>query len=219
MTFREYARLSLLIAALGCRDAEVPSGLPSEPSLAKGGAPLNQSADFTITDGGMGLTSDGKGTYRDGVCGVIGVWSDASTHLSPSGGKIPRSQQSSCAGISPRSASVTLAVRHLSDNPHVDDAASPAGSGTFNVGNVKFGWGSALATTINASGATPFCGTLGLRYTPVTFPGTSNVVREDLGGGRWHMYTNPWPDNIGYCENNGAVAYWHVAMDIFVQIR
>lgn len=219
MTFKNYVRLSLLIAAFGCRDAAMAPDLPVDPLLAKGGAPLNQSADFTITDAGMGLTSDGKGIYRDGTCGVIGVWSDASTHLSPAGGKIPRSQQGSCSGIAPRSATVTLAVRHLSDNPHVDDSASPVGGGTFNVGNVKFGWGSALATTINASGLTPFCGTLGLRYTPVTFPGTSNVVRQDLGNGQWRMYTNPWPDNIGYCENNGSVAYWHVAMDLLVQIR
>jgi hypothetical protein len=113
---------------------------------------------------------------------------------------------------------VTLALRHVSDNPHVDNAVSPPGSGTFNVQNVKFGFGAAQATTINASG-TPFCGTLGLRFTSVTFPGSSDVVREDLGGGLWHMYTRPWPDNKAYCENGGVAAYWHVSFDLHVQIR
>lgn len=59
---------------------------------------------------------------------------------------------------------------------------------------------------------------LGLRFTPVTFPGTSDVARDDLGGGLWHMYTRPYPDNIGYCENDGRVAYWHVSFDLYVQI-
>jgi hypothetical protein len=218
MTFGKCIGASLLVVALGCRDAAMATDLQVGPSLAKGGAPVNARADFTITDAGLSLSSDGKGAYRDGICGASGSWGDATTLLAPALGKILKSQQASCAGIAPRTASVILAVRHLSDNPHIDDAASPAGSGTFNVGNVKFGWGSALATTINASGTTPFCGTLGLRYTPVTFPGTSNVVRQDLGGGLWRMYTNSWPDNVGYCENGGVVAYWHVSFELYVQI-
>jgi hypothetical protein len=182
-----------------------------------GGSTSTQNADFTINSSGMSLVSDGKGTYRHEVCGVIGAWSTI-THLAPAEGKIPKAQQASCAGIAPRKATVTLAVRHISDNPHVDDSASPVGSGAFNVLNVKFGWGAALATTINASGSTPFCGTAGLRFTSATYPGTSDLAREDLGGGLWHMYTRPWPDNLGYCENNGVVRYWHVSMDMHVQI-
>ena len=218
MTFGSCVRRSLLVVAFGCRDAAIAPDLPEDPSFAKGGAPVSERADFTISDAGLSLTSDGKGTYRDGICGASGSWTDATTLLAPALGKILKSQQASCVGIAPRTASVTLAVRHLSDDPHVDDAASPPGSGTFTVANVKFGWGSALATTINAGGSTPFCGSLGLRYTPVTFPGTSTVVRQDLGGGQWRMYTRPWPDNIGYCENGGVVAYWHVSFELYVQI-
>lgn len=211
--------LAALTTAVGCSDAAVaPHLVLDEASLAKG-APSTQKVDFTITDAGMNLVSDGKGIYRDGICGVVGTWSSSGSHLGPAEGRIPKSQQASCVGIAPRAATVTLAVKHISDNPHVDDGASPPGSGVFNVGNVKFGFGTAQASTINAAGSIPFCGTLGLRYTSVTFPGTSDVVREDLGGGLWHMYTRPWPDNIGYCENGGVVAYWHVAFDLYQQIR
>lgn len=209
----------VVIALFGCGDAAVGPRTPFEPSLAKGGPAPSQQADFTIADG-FSLTGDGKGTYVAGVCGVLGGWDQTGvTHLAPAGGKIPKSQQASCAGIAPRRATVTLGVRHISDDPHVDDVESPAGSGTFSVDNVKFGWGAAMATTINASGSAPFCGSLGLRYTPVTFPGTSSVARDDLGNGLWHMYTRPYPDDIGYCENDGVVAYWHVTFDLMVQVR
>jgi hypothetical protein len=209
----------LLFIALvpGCGDPASPP-INLEAALAKGGPPAAPRADWTITDAGLSLASDGKGTYRDGICGASGVFGTDVTHLATAEARIPKSQQASCIGVAPRIATVTLAVRHLSDNPHVDDTASPAGSGVFSVGNVKFGWGAAMASTINASGSSPFCGTLGLRFTPVTFPGTSSVIRDDLGNGQWHLYTRPYPDNIGYCENGGAVAYWHVSFDIQVQI-
>jgi hypothetical protein len=218
MTHRNFLGLSIIITAVACSDATLSPDLPFDPVSAKGGPSTTQRADWTITDAGLNLTSDGKGPYKDGICGASGVWGTDVTHLATGQAKIPRSQQASCVGIAPRKAAVTLAVRHISDNPHVDDAASPAGSGTFDVANVKFGWGEAMATTINASGSTPFCGSLGLRYTPVTFPGTNHVVREDLGGGLWRMYTRPWPENIAYCENNDIAAYWHVSFDLYVQI-
>jgi hypothetical protein len=218
MTHKRFLGLSILAAAVACSDSVVSPDVLLDPSLAKGGPTPASRADWTITDAGSSLTSDGKGTYRDGICGASGSWGADVTHLATDQAKIPKSQQASCVGIAPRRATVTLAVRHLSDDPHVDDEASPPGSGTFNVANVKFGWGAAMATTINASGSTPFCGTLGLRYTSTTFPGTSDVVREELSGGLWHMYTRPWPENIGYCENNGVVAYWHVSFDLTIQI-
>jgi hypothetical protein len=200
--------LPLLMLTVACGDSRSPVD-PSEVALAKGGNPEPQKVEFTITSGNS-LAGDGKGVYRDGVCGVLAGWSDL-LHLAPAGTKIPKSQQAACAGIAPRAASLTLAVRHLSDDPHVDDEPTAA---VYPVQNVKFGFGAAAATTINAS---PSCGTLGLRFTSVTFPGSSDVVREDLGGGLWHMYTRPWPDNKGYCENGGIVTYWHVSMDIMVQ--
>jgi hypothetical protein len=45
------------------------------------------------------------------------------------------------------------------------------------------------------------------------------VTRDDLGGGQWHMYTRPYPDNIGYCANGGVAAYWHVSLDLTLQVR
>jgi hypothetical protein len=211
---RRLLSLALPILTFACGESATPFDPPGA-LLAKGGT-TTQRVDFTITDAGLSLASDGKGIYSDGVCGSWGSWADV-LFLAPAYSKVPKSQQAACAGLAPRVATVTLAVRHVSDDPHVDDAASP-GSGTFSVQNVKFGYGAALATIINATGSMPFCGTLGLRYTSVTFPGTSDVVRDDVGGGLWHMYTRPWPDNVAYCENGGVAAYWHVSLDLHVQI-
>ena len=214
MSTRRFAQLFLVAGLWACADG--PTSLPlSGPLLAKGGT-VTQRADFTISDAGMSLVSDGKGTYTDGVCGVVGTSTTDITHLAPAGASVPKAQKASCTGIAPRAATLTLAVRHLSDDPHVDDAQSPVGSGAFPVQNVKFGWGAALATTINAS---PACGTVGLRFTPVTYPGTDNVLREGLGGGLWRMRTSPFPNNRAYCEVNGVPSYWHVDLDIRVQIH
>jgi hypothetical protein len=204
----------LLLAATAC--SESPTSAPAiEPSFARGSQVPR--ADFTILDAGMSLVSDGKGTYVDGMCGVWGSWTTDQTYLAPAGAKVPKSQQATCEGIAPRTATLTLAVRHVSDDGvnHVDDANSPVGSGVFAVSDVKFAWGGAQATVVNASPAP--CGTIGLRFTSVTYPGTNNVVRDDLGGGLWHMYTQPWPDNIAYCEVGGVASYWHVALDLYVQ--
>jgi hypothetical protein len=164
----------------------------------------------------LSLQSDGKGVYRNNVCGVVGWWDGVGGQLNTASGKIPKSQQAACAGIAPRAASVTLTLRHVSDNPHVDESTTPT---VWNVGNVKWGTGGNNTTTINAgNNGTPICGTLGLRYSTITFPGTSDTIREDLGGGRWHVYTLPWPDNTAYCESGGVVTYWHVSFDMYAQV-
>ena len=56
-----------------------------------------------------------------------------------------------------------------------------------------------------------------MRFSPITYPGSSGTVRDDLGGGLWHLYTQPWPNNIAYC-NNGTVTFWHVSLDVNVQV-
>lgn len=203
--------LLLVTLAVGCSDSSAPS-LTMEVSLAKGGGSPTQKVEYTISGTDMSLVGDGKGAYRNGTCGVIGTW-DEILYLSPTGANIPRAQKADCSGIAPRSATLTLAVRHISDNPHVDDASQPPSS--YAVQNVKFGFGAAQATTINAP---PSCGQVGLRFTAVTYPGSDHVVREDVGGGLWRMYTRPWPDNRAYCENGGVVTFWHVSFDLYVQI-
>lgn len=218
MSGSRFAMLMALSLTMGCTDRAFTASLSQDASLAKGGDQWTSvPAAFTITDAGNSLASDGKGVYTDGVCGVVAWWSsDGGFYLSTALGRIPRSQRDACAGIAPRAATVTLALRHVSDDPHVDESPSPS---AFTVVNIKFGDGAAQATTINAgNNGTPICGTLGLRYTSVTFPGSSDVIREDLGSGLWHMYTRPWPDNMAYCENGGIVTFWHVSFDLYAQI-
>jgi len=197
---------------VACGESTAPS-LPIQVALAKGGT-TTQRADFSITD--AHLAGDGNGTYVDGTCGVWGSSTSDLVYLAPAEAKIPRSQKTSCMGIAPRTASLSLAVRHLTDSPHIDDSQSPAGSGVFDVANIKLGWGTAQAVIINALGT---CETVGLRFAPATYPGTDTVVREDLGGGLWRMHTRPWPDNRAYCVIGGVATYWHVDMDVQVQIH
>jgi hypothetical protein len=180
-------------------------------SFAKGGPAAYQNVNFTITDAAMDVVSDGKGTYRDGICGVVGKWGSDVLHMAMAEGTIPKSQRASCTGIAPRRATLTLSLKHVSDSPHVDQAVAPV---AYDVGNIIFGFGSAAATVVNAAGS---CGTIGLRFSPITYPGSSGTIRDDLGGGLWHLYTQPWPNNVAYC-NNGTVTFWHVSLDMTAQI-
>jgi hypothetical protein len=210
-TFRAPRFLALTLVVVACSDAPADPLRPGGLSLAKGGS-TNQTVDFTITDAGMSVVSDGKGTYRNGICGVSGSWSADVLFLAPAGSSVPKSQQAACAGIAPRGASLNLALRHVSSSPHVDVAEAAVG---YAIQNIKFGFGAAGATTVNAAGS---CGTVGLRFSPITYPGSNDLIREDLGGGRWHMYSRPWPDNVAYCANGSAGAYWHVSVDLSVQV-
>jgi hypothetical protein len=213
---KPFAVLPVMAASVilvACTDAATApptaTSVMAPVAFAKGGA-ITQQVDFTINDTGMDVLSDGKGIYRDGICGVIGVWSSDIMHLAPAEGSIPKSQKASCTGIAPRQATLRISLKHVSDSPHVDLAVAPT---SYGVQNIKVGFGSAVATTVNAGN----CGTVGLRFSPITYPGSSGTVRDDLGGGLWHVYTQPWPNNIAYC-NNGTVTFWHVSLDVNVQV-
>ena len=206
--------VAILCALAACTESGPTSPAPTEerPAFAKGGPPATKNLNFAITDAGMSLVSDGKGTYANGICGVVGVWQDI-MHLAPAEGSIPKSQKAACSGIAPRGATLTLAVRHVTYTPtHVDEYPTPA---TYAVQNVKFGFGAAAASTINAAGS---CGTVGLRFTSVTYPGSNDLNRVDLGGGHWHMYSDAYPNNLAYCDNGSGVTYWHVAVDLNVDV-
>jgi hypothetical protein len=203
--------LAVTTILAGCSDpVSGPQVVVPPVSFAKGG-PTTQNVDFTITDPDVDVVSDGKGIYRNGICGVVGTWSNDILFLGPAEGTVPKSQKAACTGIAPRKATLTLQLKHVSDNPHVDQAVTPV---AYDVQNIKFGFGSATATTVNAAGS---CGTIGLRFSPITYPGSSVTIRDDLGGGAWHLYTQPWPNNIAYC-NNGTVTFWHVSLDMSAQI-
>lgn len=215
-----------LLAALGC---DGPSGGPLAPDaqFAKGG-PGPTSAPIVMTflsEDRADLMADGKGAYQNGVCGVYAVANiDASGtgyQMAPRGASIPKSQAAACAGIAPRGATMRLAVKHVSDNPHVDDPA-PTDGGTFNLVNIKLA--PLGATVINAG---PACFHvdrngrimgLGLRLDSQNFPGSNNLVRNDLGGGLLHVFTAPYPNNVAFCEDDSGVSYWHVVVDLQVQI-
>jgi hypothetical protein len=180
---------------------------------------------MTLSDVETDLTSDGKGEYRDGVCGVIAYTIpdvEPGFHMSPAGGSIPKSQTAACAGIAPRAATLRLGLQHLSSTPHVDDPA-PAIGGSFPLGNLA---SSPLgATKINSGGGVCFHvdrrGSLsgrGLRFDPVNYPGSNSLIRDNLGGGQYHIYSAAYPDNIAYCEGDTGITFWHVVVDLNIQV-
>ena len=215
-----------LFSMTACADSGEPSNPPAD--FAKAGGPATTTTyPLAVTLGAAGgdLLSDGKGAYQSEVCGVNGWASFDGTNwsfiMSPTGSAIPRSEVAACTGIAPRAATMTLATKHLSDNPHLDETGS-IGSGTYNLGNIKL---PPLGGTVINAGPACFHITksgrisgLGLRLDADNYPGSNDLIREDLGGGQWHAYTAPWPNNVAFCEDDTGTSYWHVNVDITISV-
>lgn len=217
--------VALALATVSCSDL---STIPDQPTveLAKGGPPQTSlPIAMTFEDAGADLVSDGKGPYQSNVCGVAAAANLDGTawgfQMSPRGANIPKSQTAACAGIAPRSGTIRLTLKHVSDSPHVDDPAG-SGGGTFSLGNLAL----TAAGGSKINGPTPCyhvghngsLSGLGLRLDSQNFPGSNNLIRENLGNGLWHIYTAPYPGNLAYCEGDNGISFWHVVVNIRVQI-
>lgn len=217
------AALSLFL--LACSDA--PVGPSPDPQFAKGGGATTLRVDFSLPDAGTDLTGDAKGLYRDGVCGVWGSWADI-VYLAPAGSSVPRDQKAACSGIAPRTMSLTLRSRHVSDDPHVDVTESPLTGGVFGVDNVKFGRldaGDPTATGVvnvpgmcfltDARGRTSW---VGLRFNASNYAGSDDLGKAAVPGG-WRFTSRPFPDNLAHCGEGSSAALWHVDLDVTVLVK
>jgi len=216
---------SALLAVLGCSDTPLDPGQAVAPQFAKGGSSggtgTSKRLDFDVVPG-TSINGDGLGTYQDGVCGTVGVWTDVVV-LDPFT-SIPRSQRTACAGLPQRSATITLALLHGAASDHsLDQVVSTSGAGTYAIDQLKIGaLGGGVVNMYGPCNSVDRKGNLGgtgLRLNPSSYPGTSGVISEDLGGGAWRFRTPSFPDNMAYCQDpSGTVTYWHVDIDVTAQI-
>lgn len=217
--------LALVAALAACEQAPTAPTPEVDVHLAKGGngGPPNAAASvsFVIHDeldgAATGLTSDGAGAYTEGECGVDAWLDDVVAFMNPTGERVSKDEV--CA-VLPRSATVTLAVRHVSDDPHVDETLGTPLTGSMT--NIKLGHSNGRAT-INV----PLCAItdpksgktsgLGLRFNPehATFPGSDFLAVSD-DGTTLRFTSKPYPDNVAGCENEDGVSYWHVDVDVEV---
>jgi hypothetical protein len=217
-----------LLGLGGCRDTSAllptDTGPPQEkPQLAKpqpvpGTGPISETIlDFTATSEPTHLRSDGRGAYTNGVCGVnASTAGDAANELAVSLWPAASTPAASCGGA--RSATVRMLVRHLGDDPHVDDDTTPVGD--LVLGNMAVGVNGVakinaptLACFHSSRGGRSMSG-IGMRFNTAVYPG-SNYLNVTVNGDRlWHIETAPYPNNIGYCEGDLGVSYWHMNLSI-----
>jgi hypothetical protein len=209
----------LVLAGMACAEA------PREGTTDLMGPQL---APFTTVPGEVtlvagDLVADGKGPYRDGVCGVSARFTSPAEglfKLAPSASSIPKSQTAACAGIAPRTATLLLHTRHLNDDPHLDDSENPAGSGAFGLLNFQPYQGA--GTLINAPPACFIVGKSGrvtgrgLRFDADNYAGSDDLIREDLGDGLWRI-SSP-PGALAWCEDNSGISRWHVNVVLLAQV-
>lgn len=172
------------------------------------------------------VTSDGKGEYADGICGVY-AWRDGLDFMNPTAARIPKNQD--CDGIAPRTAVLTVRTRHWADDlaDHSQDGPiSPDGTVVYpieypSLANIKFNPESAGAT-VNSHGACVHQTSsgnwsgLGLRLDSVGFPGSNSVIVTDHGDGVFEYATQPYPDNMAFCEDDTGTYFLHVSLRVTV---
>lgn len=214
----------LLATSFACAEFPVEPAGESAIAFAKGGGKPQPapSVRLTIQDGGV--LSDGQGSYVAGECGFAGSFNiaedltGANMHLSGDPEGCPAA----------RSATLRLLVRHVTDDPHVDDATDPLGEFaiaqfklvlTNNVGVVNASEplpGTSAPTSCFEVGNSGRKTGRGLRFDAVNFPGSNSLVVTSLGNGAWQARTAPYPNNVAYCENDDGISFWHVDMDLVV---
>lgn len=210
-----------LMYAVACSDGATAPNADASPQFAKGGGkpggstPTSYPAVWTMAD--LGIASDGGGAYRDGACGVT-----ASLNLRTDGQWGSNMDPDAAGGTCVRSATLTLAVRHVSDTPHVDDTSTPLG--VFGIGNFGFVLDSGVGKVNPLAGVSvqPCFTTgrngrtagVGMRFDPSAYPGSSSLLVSGSVETGYLVSTRPYPDNLAYCDTNGTVDLWHVDMRI-----
>jgi hypothetical protein len=57
---------------------------------------------------------------------------------------------------------------------------------------------------------------IGMRFNSAAYPGSSYLNVTVNGDRLWHIETATYPDNIGYCEGDLGVSFWHMNINIDV---
>lgn len=219
---RTHLALPALALAAGllaaCSESPVmPEDL--SPQFAKP-APDVFPSRFTIPASGPGVFGDGLGDYVDGVCGV-----GARIGTNPSTGNlvaILNLPQSPAGGCSLRTVTLRLGLQHLGVNPdgsHNDVAATPPGGPDFAVSSVKIGEEGAGTVNSNVCLHLSRKGTYtgaGMRFWSAGYPGSNDLVVTIGPAGYWHVTSQPYPDNVAYCDGDAGLTYWHVDVDLNV---
>jgi len=171
----------------------------------------------------LDMFSDGRGAYVDGECGVTAVLltqsdGERGSHFEPTGRSMTAEESAACGG--PRSVTLVMASRHVSWDPHVDDPSDSRGP----IPVIQAGFG--LETGTGKVNAPPVCflvarnGSVrgrGLRFSPELYPGSSSLDAQRTADGGYLLRTRPFPDNLGWCEENSGISLWHVEMEFTVR--
>ena len=213
-----------LLCLPACQDGQAPLPTASGPELAPpqpapGTGPILVTLQDLMASGTpTNLLSDGRGAYVNAVCGVTAHTADNGgvlfAYLSPAS----TTPAASCGGA--RRATVRMSFRHLSDDPHVDDTSRriedlALGEIAVGVNGVAKVNAPTLACFHLSKGGRSMSG-IGMRFNSAAYPGSSYLNVTVTGDRLWHVETAPYPDNIGYCEGDLGISFWHmqVSLDI-----
>ncbi len=231
MMHYSHSQMALLtaICMLGIACTEGPTDSAGEltgPEFAKGGKRKpagDPSITVTFADPGNNVTSDGRGSYVDGECGVKATFNINDARLDPDAKKINPKNQGSCGGRDPRKVMVAFTDLVGGSQPGGRDG-STVGANFFKVNEmeqVTLAHGTVLRTAvIHGAGCAH-----GLRFNLNQDSNSDEVEVTKNTDGTWTVATKPSPDDVAVCipdedKNPDELrSYYHMPFSITVRLK
>jgi hypothetical protein len=218
---------AICVLGIACSDAPTDSLAElTGPQLAKGGNKGPPAGDPSITatfaDGeGDNITSDGRGSYVDGVCNVGATFNLEDARLYLKGG-VKRKDQATCGD--PRRFLVDFTDR-VPGSPLSPQDGNVGVEGSFmNVDHVEMVTEADGLVSRTATFHTPGCG-LGLKFnstqSTTDFPVNDVGVKQNPDG-TWTVKTQPFPNDVAVCipsEQGEERRYYHMPFSLTISLK
>ncbi|MFQ5680350.1 MAG: hypothetical protein ACE5HP_12935 [Gemmatimonadota bacterium] len=217
--------LGSLLLWVGC-DA-TPSALETDGPLAPGsqfakggkkGPPGGGTTASTIVSfsnrAGDNIRSDGRGSYADGVCGVLADFNLTDARLDPDASRIKRKQKSTCGDPralvfewdQPDDGGPTKATRVDGIFMNVDQVETETGTNVPHIGQFN------VCNRLIFNPDDPFVGPTGSDSLLVSFNDQGNA---DPADDTWTVRTQPFPNDKGFCVGDGRL--WHMPFELTIR--
>ncbi|MBI4503666.1 MAG: hypothetical protein HY700_21200 [Gemmatimonadetes bacterium] len=212
-----------LLAACGDTTPTSTSSVVA-PELAQGKPPGDPPIVLTFRDHATdNITSDGRGSYEHGACGVMATFNLTDARLDPDANKIRPQDVTACGGRTPRKVMVAFTQRVEGSPPGGQDG-NTVGANFFKVNEVELvteGNGTVLRSAV-AHGAG--CAH-GLQFNPNQDPQSNYVEVTKNADGTWTVATQAHPNDVAVCipdedqTNPPPRSYYHMPFQATVRLK
>jgi len=226
------SRAAVLVAAtafaLGCGELPPTVAPDGAASLATGKPPGDPPLVITFR-GNPGdlsdrITSDGRGSYADGACGVQATFNLTDARLVPDASKIRPQDVTACGGRQARKVMASFTQRVDGSPPAIQDG-NTVGAHFFKVDEVELVTTDSGTVLRTAIAITEGVCAHGLRFNPSLDSQSNSVAVKKNTDGTWTVATQAFPNDVAVCipdedsPNPPMRSYYHMPFQIAVRFK